>query len=788
MRITLNKSGRFMTVTNQTLKDKKYNWYKRTKYVYTLAGITLGASISTIMLIWDMFLIGGHGFSIQSIITLHDIDPGHYIVDALPIFLGTTAYIFGKQQEQILYKTNKKLYLVLDSVQEGIYGVDLEGNTTFANPAALTLTGYSAEEIIGKHQHSLIHHTKADGSLHLKEESSIYKSLYNGQVFNINNEVFWHKDGTSFPVEYTSTPVKDKSGGITGAVVVFRDISETKELEQERLERTRELEFVNMELVMSKTMADEAIQAKNDFLANMSHEIRTPMNGIMGMSELLLSTKLSAKQESFTKTVIRSSEALLELINDILDFSKIESGKMELECISFDLQLLMEDVVDMLSIKTREKGVELMLDYSSDTPQYVSGDPVRVRQIIYNIAGNAIKFTEEGHVLMKVSAKAFEHDKVEIEIKVEDTGLGIPEEKLGLIFEKFSQTDMATTRKFGGTGLGLAICKQLTGMMEGDINVSSVEGEGSTFTVTVRLKINEDDRKKPVIHKADIKGVKILIIDDSEIARVVMTEQLLKLGAKVESANSAKEALQQLRHAKEAGEPFEIATIDYIMEGMNGDDLGKIIKSDEEIKDISIVMVTSSPRGGDGKKAHKIGFSGYLSKPLHASELENAVTSIWGAKKEGTHDSFVTRHNLIESGDAESQDTAKKPSFDLLNVLLAEDNRVNQIVATQILELFNCNVTIANNGKEALKQFQENDFHIIFMDCFMPEMDGFEATSEIRKLDIGKDIPIIAFTANALQGDREKCIAGGMNDYISKPVKQSDIEGILMKWSPKSCD
>ncbi len=904
-----------MSLNSVELSNKKsLPWYKKATYQYTIIGIAFGMLFPLFAWFLDAYMLGIEFFSLDSIVRVHSISYTHYIIDVAPLVLGIMAYIIGKKQEISVYKANNELALILDSVQEGIYGVDLKGRATFANPASLKLIGYSLEEVIGKCLHNLMHHTKADGSPYPKEECNIYKAFSEDKAYNITDEVFWRKDGISFPVEYTSNPIYNKKGAVTGAVVVFRDITERKraedslrnqkeyldimlanivegiitinedgviesfnkvaekifeydakevignnvkmlmpqpykknhdsylqnyvntgeekiigtagrevtglrkggsefplelgvnlvqidgkrhfagivrdisekiKFEEEELKRTRELEFVNFELSMAKSEADEALRAKSEFLANMSHEIRTPMNGIMGMSELLLNTNLTSKQSSYTKTVIRSSEALLELIDDILDFSKIESGRMELESVVFDLQLLMEDVVDLLSIKTREKGVELILRYKAETPRYVTGDPVRVRQIIYNLAGNAIKFTAEGHVLIEVGVIAFEYDKVEIKIAVEDTGLGIPKDKQELIFEKFSQTDMATTRKYGGTGLGLAISKQLAGMMEGDINVKSEEGKGSTFEVTMRLKVSDKESDSLIMPKADIEGVKVLVVDDNEVARGVITEKLLNLGVNVESAASGEDALSKLRNAHKSGQDFSIVTIDDIMEDIDGYDLGRAIKADSDIKDISLIMVASTPKRGDGKEARKIGFSGYLTKPLHSSELEEAISALWGAKKENVDKIFITRHTLLESDELLNDESCKKISFKSVKILLVDDNMVNQMVASKMLETFNCSVSIVDNGRKAVESFKAEKFDLILMDCFMPEMDGFEATKYIRNLEKEDKTPIIAFTANVLQGDREKCIVAGMDDYISKPIKQRDIENILIKWIPK---
>lgn len=675
-----------------------------------------------------------------------------------------------REAERKIRDISKRMELILDNAGEGIYGLDLKGHTTFCNKAAIEMLGYTLEEMISKSQHELIHHHYPDGKEYPKSECNIYQAFKNGKVHTEDQEVFWKKDGTPIPVEYTSRPIFDERGNTIGAVVVFRDITERKRIEKE--------------LVDAKEKAESATLQKSEFLANMSHEIRTPMNGIIGMTGLMLETNLTARQQNYATTTMQSAEALLNLINDILDFSKIEAGKLDLELVPFDMLSLTEDILDVMAMQNQGKDTQLLLRYKPGTARFVTGDPSRVRQILINLLSNAIKFTEKGHVLLSVSSEIADNEEVTFHIQVEDTGIGIPKDKLDHIFNKFDQADQSTTRKFGGTGLGLSISKQLVQMMKGSITVDSIESQGSVFSFSITLPAShdpdfQDDENQPEI---DLTDLKVLIIDENRIVHTIFEEQLSMLSIEAQFVDSGTQALHVMNEAAEQGSPFGIAILDHHMADMNGLQLAKIIKSDDLLSDTELVILTSSPSKGDSSMMKKAGISGYLTKPARPSDIPVFLKYIWSHKKQGHEISnIVTRHTIRE---AESR-KHNRPVFRDTHVLLVEDNTINMMIATELLEEYGCSVTPAGNGIEAVSNIKQRDFDLIFMDCLMPEMDGFEATKIIRNMEQEKSYkrtPIIAFTANAMKGDREMCLEAGMDDYITKPFKQEALENKLVNW------
>lgn len=530
--------------------------------------------------------------------------------------------------------------------------------------------------------------------------------------------------------------------------------------------------------------AEEANRLKNEFLATMSHEIRSPMSGVLGMAELLMQTPLGPEQRGYTKTIISSGETLLNIIEDILDFSKIEADKMVLDPVPTNMLQLVDDVCALYAPKAREKALELAVRYVPGSEQFVYADPVRVRQTLSNLINNAIKFTEKGYVVVSVREDKSnpQPDKVNLIFSVEDSGIGIAPEAHEKIFEKFVQADSSTTRDFGGTGLGLSICERLVEMMGGKITLQSEPGKGSTFTFNLPLRRNAKEVHAP-IRPPVLKDVKVLIVDDLPVIHTLMTEQLTFAGMRCASAFSGEEALETMREAAAIGDPYKMVIIDYLLPGMNGEMLARAISDETAFANTCLIMLTSAgtPSMTSDSLARK-GFSSYIAKPVTTHALIETLAVVWSKYRGGQTDTLI-RVDTYGIGQEKKEPAIR---LDGVKVLLAEDSRINQAFAQDVLEQLGCTITIASNGQEALRAVDTGEFDLVLMDCQMPIMDGFEATRKICDLkktgSIRADLPVIALTANAMKGDRQRCLDAGMDDYISKPVRTNDLREKVFSW------
>ncbi|MFZ5803035.1 MAG: PAS domain S-box protein [Candidatus Omnitrophota bacterium] len=678
--------------------------------------------------------------------------------------IGIIRDIAERKKAEILLK---KLSSAIENAGDSVLICDVQGNIEYVNPAFEAITGYAAVEVIGKTPRIL-----KSGKHDQKFYENLWATLLAGKTFRgtlINKK----KDGELYHIEKIMTPVRNAAGQISHFVATGRDITERIRIEEE--------------LKRAKEEAIAASRAKSDFLANMSHEIRTPMNGIIGMSGLLMETTLTREQMEYTQGVKTSAENLLALINDILDLSKIEAGKLSVEVISFDLGVAIDEIIDLFLHRAQEKKLEVIVRLDPSAPRRVHGDPGRIRQLITNLMGNALKFTDKGHVHLNVECREIKDGTARIRFSVQDTGVGIAEDRLSHIFEKFVQADASTTRKYGGTGLGLTICRELVHMMHGEIGVNSKVGEGSEFWFELPLAI--DERQPQKLPQGDLEGIRVIVVDDNAINRRVVHEELSGWGMRVDTFESGIQALGAMEPAVKNGDPYQIAVLDYQMPVMDGAMLARAIKANPVIQNTILVMLTSLGLKGDTQKFAELGFAAYLVKPVKQMQLYSVLSAVWGAKQKGVKMEMITRYTLIESAgaDPEEKSEAAASQGSLCRVLLAEDNMVNQQVSKRMLEKQGCYVDVVANGREAVLMMQKLSYDIVFMDCQMPEMDGYEATQAIRAMQgEGKHTPIIAVTANVMAGDREKCLSAGMDDYVGKPVKSEDLRAMLGRWVKKS--
>ncbi|MCX6606274.1 MAG: PAS domain S-box protein [Acidobacteria bacterium] len=635
---------------------------------------------------------------------------------------------------------------------------DTTGAIAYANDKFCAISGYSREELLGQN-----HRLMNSGTHPTEFYMNLWSTITQGSVWH--GEICNHaKDGTLYWVDSTIVPVLGAEGKPRAYVAIRTDVTARKRDEDQITRYTAELAHTVAALEREKNRAEAANRAKSEFLASMSHEIRTPMNGVIGMTGLLLGTALSPEQQSYAETVRTSGEALLTIINDILDFSKVEAGKMALEVGPLDLHGALEDVIELMAVKAREKQLELLLHYTPDTPRKFFGDSGRIRQVLLNLVSNAIKFTAAGQVLVEAECTAVVAGVANIRIAVHDTGIGIPADLMESLFQKFHQVDSSTTRKFGGTGLGLAISRQLVELMGGTITLTSREGEGSTFCFELPLPLRPDSEVEaaPIV---PLLGVRVLVVDDFSVCRLVTKSLCAGWGMRVEEAASGEEALRKVAEATAAGDPYQIVCLDHKMPGIDGAETARRLRGEGTVGGPAIVMTTATD-GRDG-----INFTGdaRLLKPLRESVLLRTFQQLLDGGK-GTVSTPERAAPVVEL-----------PRHGGRRVLVVDDNIVNQRVAMALLRKMGCLVDVAANGREGCELAALLPYDLIFMDCQMPEMDGFAATREIRKREGSNShhTPIVALTAGAMIDDRDRCLEAGMDGYLTKPVRADHLRAVV---------
>ncbi len=691
----------------------------------------------------------------------------HVSVEALLDAAGNVTHLAGTIQDVTERKCSEEQFKrLLEAAPDAMVIVNREGQIVLVNSQTEQIFGYSRADLLGQSVEILI---PARFGGHVAQRHS-FSATSSARRMGAKRALFGlRKDGTEIPVEISLSPLETPNGSVV--ISAIRDVSDAKRVEAE--------------LLQAKADAETANRAKSEFLATMSHEIRTPMNGVIGAVGLLMDDDLTPRQRELATIARSSAHALLTLINDILDISKIEAGRMSIEEAPFDLLATVEEVGGMFAERAQQKGLELVLRYAPSARRRFHGDASRIRQVLMNLVGNAIKFSAHGHVLVSVEEDrgAERPAQASLRISIEDSGIGISPEGLSRLFERFSQADTSTTRRFGGTGLGLAICKRLVELMGGQIGVDSRVGHGSTFWFTLPLALPIEASPVPAPTGVDITAARVLLVDDNPVSREVVYEQLCGWRISSSTAASIEAALAELHAAAAAGDPYHIVLIDHHLPAMDGIGLAATLKADPLLRDAALILLTSTIEKNAAELTRVGGFAGSLVKPMRPSALFDVLIAARAGQTDGGQ---MAAAGWQPAGAARTG--PDRPRFHG-RVLVADDNTTNQRVAQLALEGLGCRVDLAGNGAEAVLMLQQQKYDLVFMDGEMPEMDGFEATRAFRALEARlspphRRVPIVAMTAKVLAGDREKCLAAGMDDYLSKPVQLQALSETLARWLP----